>query len=62
MKNLGKKAIVVRCIDNFNNYYNVIVVCDAYKVEETAESVMRQSTEYLDYEVQNVYFENFTNI
>lgn len=62
MKNLGKKAIVVRCIDNFNNYYNVIVVCDADKVKETAESVMRQSTEYLDYEVQNVYFENFTNI
>ena len=62
MKNLGKKAIVIRGIDNFDEYYNVIVVCDAHKVEETAESVMKKSTEYLDYEVQNVYFENFTNI
>lgn len=62
MKNLGKKAIIIRCVDNFNNYYNVIVVCDADKVKETAEYLMKQSTEYLDYEVDNVYFENYTEL
>ena len=62
MKNLGKKAIVIRCLDNFNEYYTAIVVCDADKVKETAEQVMKQSTEYLDYEVQNVYFENYTEL
>lgn len=47
------KAIIFYCIDNYNDNYKFVVVCDEDKVDETIKSNKEKSTEIVDYEIVN---------
>jgi hypothetical protein len=47
------KGIIFNCIDNFNDTYKFVVVCEEDKVQDTIKEQMSLSTEIVDYEIVN---------
>lgn len=50
---MKKKAIILKCIDNFGKDYKLAIVCDENKVEQVINDY--ESTEVIDYEILDAY-------
>ena len=49
-----KKAIIFYALDNFNNEYKFVAVCNENEIEETIKHNQYYCTEIYDYEICDV--------